>query len=63
MEEYKIKHRKSTPSHPQANGQVDSANKIIEEIFTKTMHLHRGDWKENIPESLWEYHTTWRNTT
>ena len=44
MEEYKIKHRKSTPYHPQANGQVESTNKVIEGILTKTVHLHRRDW-------------------
>ena len=43
VEEYKIKHRKSTPYHPQENGQVESTNKVIEGILTKTMHLHRKD--------------------
>ena len=32
MEEYKIKHRTSTPYHPQANGQVESTNKVLESI-------------------------------
>eukprot|EP00253_Pinus_taeda_P026141 PITA_26141 len=63
MEEYKIKHRKSTPYHPQANGQVESTNKVIESIITKTVHLHRRDWAERLPEALWTYRTTWRNTT
>ena len=27
------------------------------------MHLHRRDWVENLPEALWAYRTTWRNTT
>eukprot|EP00253_Pinus_taeda_P015001 PITA_15001 len=63
MEEYKIKHRKSTPYHPQANVQVESTNKVIEGIITKTVHLHRRDWAERLPEALWAYKTTWRNTT
>eukprot|EP00253_Pinus_taeda_P020955 PITA_20955 len=62
MEEYKIKHKKSTPYHPQANGQVESTNKVIESIITKTFHLHRRDWAERLLESLWAYRTTWRNT-
>jgi len=37
-EDYKIKHRKSTPYHPQANGQVESTNKVIKGILTKTVH-------------------------
>eukprot|EP00253_Pinus_taeda_P019760 PITA_19760 len=63
MEEYKIKHRKSTPYHLQANGQVESTNKVIESIITKIVHLHRRDWVEMLPEALWVYRTTWRNTT
>jgi len=62
-DEYKIKHRKSTPYHPQANGQVESTNRVIERILTKNMHLHRRDWVEILPEALWAYRITWRNTT
>jgi len=29
VEEYKIKHGKYTPYHPQENGQVESTNKVI----------------------------------
>jgi transposase InsO family protein len=34
---YQIKHQKSTPYHPQANGQVESTNKNLEAIMTKTV--------------------------
>eukprot|EP00253_Pinus_taeda_P034685 PITA_34685 len=63
MEEYKVKHRKSTPYHPKANGQVESKNKVSEGIITNTMHLHRRDWAERLHEALLAYRTTWRNTT
>eukprot|EP00253_Pinus_taeda_P007499 PITA_07499 len=63
MEEYKVKHIKSTPYHPQANGQVESTNKVLEGIITKTIHLHIIDWVERLPEALWAYITTWRNIT
>ena len=63
VEKYKIKHRRSSPYHPQANGQVESTNKIIEAIMTKTIKLHRKDWPDNILEALWSYHITWKNTT
>jgi len=26
------------------------------------MHVHKRDWIEKLPEALWTYHTTWRNT-
>jgi len=63
VDQYNIKHQKSTPYHPQANGQVESTNKVIEAILTKVVHLHRKYWVENLPEALWAYRTTWRNTT
>eukprot|EP00253_Pinus_taeda_P032915 PITA_32915 len=63
VEDYKIKHMNSTPYHPQANSQVESTNKVIEGILTKTVHLHIRDWAEKLPEALWVYRTTWRNTT
>ena len=58
MEEYKIKHRKSTPYHPQANGQVEFTNKVIERILTKTVHLHRRDLEKSLLEALWAYRIT-----
>ena len=63
VEDYKIKHRKSTPYHPQAKGQVESTNKVIEGILTKTVHIHRRDWAKRLRKALWAYRTTWRNTT
>ena len=37
IEKYGIKHYKSSPYHPQANGQVESTNKVLESILTKTV--------------------------
>ena len=48
MNQYKIQHRKSTPYHPQANGQVESTDKVIESILTKTVNTHRKDWAEKL---------------
>lgn len=62
-EKYKIKHRKSTPYHPQANGQVESTNKVLENIMTKTVQLNRRDWYEKLKDALWAYRITWKNTT
>eukprot|EP00253_Pinus_taeda_P029756 PITA_29756 len=49
--------------HLFANGQVESSNKVIESILTKTIALHRHDWAARLPEALWAYRTTWRSTT
>ena len=59
---YHIQHRINSPCHPQTNGQVESTNKVIEAILTKTVKSHRRDGDEIFPEALWEYRTTWRNT-
>lgn len=34
---YQIQHQKYTPYHPQENGQVESTNKVLESILTKTI--------------------------
>ena len=60
---YGTRHCKSSPYHPQANGQVESTNKVLEAILTKTIHLHHKDWADRLPKTLWAYRITWRNTT
>ena len=58
-----MQHMITSPYHPRANGQVESTNKVIEAILTKTVRSHRKDWAEKLLEALWEYQTTWSNTT
>lgn len=58
-----ITHRITSLYHSQVNGQVESTNKVIEAIFTKTISTHWQDWATRMPEALWAYRTTWRNTT
>ena len=42
---------------------MESTNKVIEAILTKTVRSHRRDWDDRLLEALWAYHTTWCNTT
>eukprot|EP00253_Pinus_taeda_P022517 PITA_22517 len=63
LQKYHIKHKMTTPYHPRANGQVESTNKVIEAILTKIVKENRKDWFQRLPEALWAYKTTWRNTT
>jgi hypothetical protein len=51
-EKYGIKHCKSSPYHPQDNGQVEYTNKVLEAILTKTIQLHHWDWADRLPEAL-----------
>ena len=62
-DKYQIKHRKSTPYHPQANGQVESTNKTLEGIITKTVAMNRKNWEEKLKDALWAYRITWKDTT
>ena len=43
LNNHHIHHKITTPYHPQANGQVENSNKIIESILTKTVASHRRD--------------------
>ena len=63
LQKYHIQHIINSPYHPQANGQVESTNKVIEAILTKTVRIHCRDQDDRLPEALWAYCTTWCNTT
>jgi len=60
---HKIKHRTSTPYHPQANGQVEVTNRALEGILTKVVSSSRKDWADHLVEATWAYNTTWKTTT
>ena len=62
-QQYHIWHKVSTPYPPQANEQVESTNKVLEAILTKTIKPNYTNWVHRLPEALWAYKTTWRNTT
>ena len=49
--------------HPQTNGQVESTNKTLETIMTKTVQMHWKDWSQTLHEALWAYKITWKNNT
>jgi hypothetical protein len=42
---------------------VESTNKVLEAILTKTVSTNRHNWDFELPNALWDYHKTWRNTT
>ena len=37
--------------------------KLLKQSLLKTVKSHRRDWADRLPEALWAYRTTWRNTT
>ncbi|XP_059073513.1 uncharacterized protein LOC131874247 [Cryptomeria japonica] len=60
--EYNVKHRKSTPYHPQVNGQAEVTNRELESTLTKIVALNRKDWSSRLFEVVWAYRTTWKTT-
>ena len=63
LQYYKISHGKSTPYHPQSNGQAEATNKSILRILTKMVSDAPQDWSEHLPLALWAYRTTKHGTT
>ena len=53
----------STPGHPQANEQVEAANKIIKDNLKKKLEQLKGAWVDELPMVLWAYHTTPKEAT
>jgi hypothetical protein len=44
-------------------GKWNPPKKFLEAILTKKVQLHHRYWEDRLPEALWAYQTTWRNTT
>ena len=55
-------HQKSSPYHPQPNGQEEVTNHELKNILTKIVHLHHRDWTSRLQEVVWTYRTTWKTT-
>ncbi|MCI06644.1 gag-pol polyprotein, partial [Trifolium medium] len=49
--------------HPQANGQAESANKVILRALKRRISSKQESWVEHLPEILWSYHTTPQSST
>ena len=49
--------------HPQTNGQVESANKVLLNKLRERLGTAKGRWTEELPEVLWAYRCTPQSTT
>ena len=49
--------------HPQTNGQVESANRVLLIGLKRRLDKAKGTWAEEVPRILWAYHTTPQSTT
>ncbi|XP_057744680.1 uncharacterized protein LOC130962489 [Arachis stenosperma] len=53
----------SSVEHPQTNGQVESANKIILLGLKKHLDNKKGPWADELASVLWSYRTTEQSST
>jgi len=53
-----IKHIFTSVEHPQTNGKVESANKVLLRGLKRKLEKEKGTWMEEVPRILWAYHTT-----
>ena len=44
--------------HPQTNGQVEFANRVLLRGLKRRLEKAKGTWTEEVPRSVWAYHTT-----
>jgi len=49
--------------HPQTNGQVESANRVLPRGLKRRLEKAKGSWAEEVPRIGWAYHTTEQSGT
>ncbi|KAM2928638.1 hypothetical protein COP2_035873 [Malus domestica] len=60
FKKYNVKHRVSTPYHPQTSGQAEVSNREIKQILEKTVGPNRKDWSLCLDDALWAYRTAYK---
>jgi hypothetical protein len=60
---FQINHRKTTPYHPQTNGQTERVNQTLIRILWKIVNESKRDWDIKLTAALWAYRTTYKMTT
>ncbi|XP_072081174.1 uncharacterized protein [Arachis hypogaea] len=63
LKNFNIQHRFSSVEHPQTNGQVEAANRVILQAIKKKLNDAKGKWDDFIPEILWSYNITTQSAT
>ena len=62
-EKFQIDYRKTTPYHPQSNGQTKRVNGVLVSIMRKTVSDSKRDWDVKLTATLWAYRTIFKVTT
>ncbi|XP_070009496.1 uncharacterized protein [Nicotiana sylvestris] len=60
LEKYGVRHKVTTPYHPQSSGQVEVSNREIKSVLTKIVNATRTDWARKLDDALWAYRKTFK---
>ncbi|XP_074361105.1 uncharacterized protein LOC141701322 [Apium graveolens] len=63
LQEWGIKHKKSSVAYPQGNGQVEVTNRILLWGIEKRLRQSKSKWPEELSNILWAYKTSPRTST
>jgi hypothetical protein len=53
-----LRHEKSTPYYPQANGQVEAINKVLTTMLRWMVGIHKSSWHTMFFSALWVNQTS-----
>ncbi|XP_061365658.1 uncharacterized protein LOC133308943 [Gastrolobium bilobum] len=60
LAKYGVRHKISTPYHPQTCGQVEISNRELKRILEKTVGNTRTQWSKKLDDTLWAYRTSFK---
>ena len=63
LELLKIKHRKSSPGHPQGNGRIERFNRTLKELINRLVDNRVNSWESVVASAMLAYRSAVSDTT
>ncbi|KAL7606650.1 hypothetical protein Lser_V15G17771 [Lactuca serriola] len=61
LQKYGVRHRFSTPYHPQTNWKTEVTNRELKRILERSVGSNRKDWADELGDALREFRTTFKS--